>query len=110
MSLGHEALTVSKAYDKADPVSLGFSADWIIRELPGLVLYLDKHPSAEYPGWRCYWSETAWADYDPKNLKTTQRACLAKTIGHQLAGQAFATRRETLQAIEMVMVMADERA
>jgi len=72
------------------PSSKNDSALWGVLELPGICLH--RHLSPGTPrGWRV----EAWAD--------NQATVLSQQVVLALAGQVFDSRRDTLQAVALIM-------
>jgi len=110
-------IKVSKLHGKDGDWSLGFSADWMLPDLPGLILYLDKYPAGEYPGWRFRWMKGERQDREGIQQQAgfqmwdegyLCRAKMAFRLVEKLEGQVFSTRREALQALDAVMLLGEE--
>lgn len=84
------------------------SAWWEAADLPGIIVYKDRFPVDEAPGWRIEHSNSmpgwAWLNQNPrKTLKDLHP--YSWTIARRLEGQVFSTRREALQAIEVALML-----
>lgn len=72
------------------PVGKDSSAIWGVNELPGICIH--RYPSTgPEPGWRV----EGWPD--------DQATALSRLVVEKLQGQVFATRRDALEAIELLM-------
>jgi len=76
------------------PVGKNVSALWGIHELPGVCLHRYMSTSSQ-PGWRV----ESWVDDEATEL--------SRNVVSQLYGQVFHTRREALEAVSLIMDLAE---
>lgn len=87
------------------------SAWWEVADLPGVIVYKDSYPAGQLPGWRVEhansmpgWAGLITGGREPESLHTQSFRVVEK-----LEGQVFDTRREALQAVEVVLSLIEER-
>ena len=76
-----------------------WSATWEVVEYPGLFLGKSKSSDAKHAAWS-FWCRGGYSS-DEQVLAEIKQAL---ALFPHLEGQAFATRREALQALEMVLI------